>query len=394
MDFDSHLHMHIYIRIHIHRKRKQRATILVETSGDTGPAAVAAVKSLESVDIFCLYPKGRVSPVQELQLTTVDSPNVRVFRTHGDTDEQAEVLKSIFMDAAFVKKHNICSINSINWARIMAQSAYYFWAYLQLRPRVDGEVDFVVPTGAFGNSCGGFVAKTMGLPIRHIVCATNANDAVHRALTHGDLAQRGNLQTVSPAMDIQFAYNLERAIYFSCNGDSATVRRYMGAVEANRKRPGISLDPLLLRRLQQTFRTTSVSDEETLHAMQKLWKRTGYVACPHSACAIYAAEAMGLSGTGGTFGGNTSESNGSNVPAVCVLTAHPAKFEDAVAAAIGEENVPEDIPEVKRLKSLPDDKFTALRRAEQEGGAANRTKLEWMMKIRAAVEARAAAVTS
>merc|ERR1719272_571649 len=146
-------------------RRGTKANILVETSGDTGPAAVAAVKACPHVEIFCLYPSGRVSPVQELQLITVDSPNVHVYRSEGNTDEQAEVLKEIFMDEAWVKQHNICSINSINWGRITAQSSYYIWSYLQMRPAVDGPVNFIIPTGALGNALGGFIAKKMGTPI-------------------------------------------------------------------------------------------------------------------------------------------------------------------------------------------------------------------------------------
>ena len=186
-------------------KRNARANVLVETSGDTGPAAVAAVRGCPYVDIFCLYPSGRVSPVQELQLITVDEPNVHVYQTEGNTDEQAEVLKEIFMDEEFMAKFNVCSINSINWARIAAQSSYYVWAYLQMCPAVDRVCDFVIPTGAFGNSMGGYLAKRMGLPIGTMVCATNANDIVARTLTTGLMKYGENEQTVSPAMDIQFA---------------------------------------------------------------------------------------------------------------------------------------------------------------------------------------------
>jgi threonine synthase len=206
----------------------------VETSGDTGPAAVAAVKSCPHVEIYCLYPSGRVSPVQELQLVTVDSPNVHVYKSECNTDEQADLLKEIFMDVAWVKRHNVCSINSINWGRITAQSSYYIWSYLQLRPAVDGLVNFIVPTGAFGNALGGFVAKQMGVPIGTIVCATNANDAVHRCLSRGDLSIGTNLETLSPAMDIQFAYNLERLLYYVCNQNCEVVAKYMTEFEANR----------------------------------------------------------------------------------------------------------------------------------------------------------------
>lgn len=186
-------------------KSGRHANIIVETSGDTGPAAIAGVAGCEHADIFCLYPCGRVTDVQELQMITASASNVHVFRTEGDTDEQAEALKLLFSDGAFMARHDVCSINSINWARVMTQSAYYFWACLQVRPNMDGSVHFVVPTGAFGNAVGGLIAKLMGAPVGRIVCATNANDVVHRTISHGDLSIAPNVPTISPAMDIQFA---------------------------------------------------------------------------------------------------------------------------------------------------------------------------------------------
>jgi threonine synthase len=179
-------------------QRGAHANVIVETSGDTGPAAIAGVAGCEHVDIFCLYPHGRVSDVQELQMVTWgDATNVHVFRTEGDTDEQAEALKLLFSDSAFMAKHNVVSINSINWARIMVQSSYYFWAYLQCAPKADRPVHFFVPTGAFGNAVGGLVAKLMGVPIGRIVCATNSNDVVHRTSTPA-LAFRNPAQPTAP----------------------------------------------------------------------------------------------------------------------------------------------------------------------------------------------------
>jgi threonine synthase len=179
-------------------KRGEKAKILVETSGDTGPAAIAGVKNCPHVEIFCLYPNGRVSSVQELQMISVQNSNVHVYRTEGDCDEQASVLKEIFSDQDFVGRNNICSVNSINWMRIAAQSSYYVWAYLQLVDAscIGSKVNFIIPTGAFGNAMGGFLAKKMGLPINKIVCATNANDIVHRVLSSGDMNMGANVQVV------------------------------------------------------------------------------------------------------------------------------------------------------------------------------------------------------
>lgn len=178
--------------------QNKKAKIVVETSGDTGPAAIYGVRGCKNVDIFCLYPAGRVSAVQELQMITIPDENVHVYRTQGDTDEQASVLKELFRDEQFVQEQNICSVNSINWARIAAQSSYFVWSYLQLCERSTiafGEpVNYVIPTGAFGNAMGAFLARRMGLPIGRIYCATNANDIVHRTLTTGDMSMGTNVQ--------------------------------------------------------------------------------------------------------------------------------------------------------------------------------------------------------
>ena len=179
-------------------KQNKKAKIVVETSGDTGPAAIYGVRGCSNVEIFCLYPQGRVSAVQELQMVTIQDANVHVYRTQGDTDEQASVLKELFRDEAFVQAQSICSVNSINWVRIAAQSSYFVWSYLELVRRGEVEcgvpINYVIPTGAFGNAMGAFLAKRMGLPIGRIICATNANDIVHRTLTKGDMSMGANVQ--------------------------------------------------------------------------------------------------------------------------------------------------------------------------------------------------------
>lgn len=344
-------------------KQNRCANVVVETSGDTGPAAVSAVSGLENLNIFCLYPHGRVSPVQELQLTTVDSPNVFVFATEGNTDEQAEALKMLFLDSEFMEAYNVCSINSINFGRIMAQSCYYFWAYLQARPNIDGPVDFVVPSGAFGNAMGGFLAKQMGLPIGKIVCATNANDIVHRTLSAGDMFMGENKKTISPAMDIQFAYNLERMLYFASKQNPEVVRGYMMELESNHR--GVQLDELLVQQIKQTFTSMSISDGDTLLTMTRVFKEYSYALCPHSAIGVCAAEMM--------------KADLAVNPVICVLTAHPAKFEETLAAA-GIASTPH--PVVEKLRKLPNDKFQWLR----AHGKASREKIqEWSQVVKTVV---------
>eukprot|EP00941_MAST-03F_sp_MAST-3F-sp1_P003959 g3959.t1 len=323
-------------------RKNRRATIIVETSGDTGPAAVAAVKSCPYVSIFCLYPHGRVSPVQELQLTTVDSPNVHVFRTEGNTDEQAEALKKIFMDKQFAKEYNVCSINSINFARIMAQSSYYVWVCTKMLPEATGRlVDFVVPSGAMGNAVGGFLAKCMGAPVGTIHCATNANDIVFRTLKYGDMSYGTNVPTVSPAMDIQFAYNLERVLYFASNENHRLVNHIMKTFEKNR---GVKIGDMLLGKLQNVFTAMSVTDEETLATIQKVYRQNNYVLCPHSAIGVFAFDCI--------------QRKNNSSPMVAVLTANPAKFEHTIEKA----GVPQvSSPTVDALKKLPCDRFSWLR---------------------------------
>ena len=350
----------------------RHANILVETSGDTGPAAIDAVRGCEHVDIYCLYPEGRITSVQEMQMTTVDAPNVHVFQTKGNTDEQAEVLKELFGDKAFVEANAICSINSINWARILAQSTYYVWAYLKLYPEVDGVVDFSVPTGACGNAVGGLLAKKMGLPIGTILCATNANDIVHRTFETGDMTMQENQETVSPAMDIQMAYNMERIIYFATGGDVECVREVMASVEDPAVR-GAQLRPELLATLRKHFVSCSVSDEETETAISRVQSDHGFTLCPHSAVGVHAAH----------FAADASYSAALRGDAlVCVLTAHPAKFPDVVQRATALPLAAFTTASVEGMRKLPADNFTVL---AKEGPA---WREEWKRTLQAAVAAR------
>ena len=358
------------------RKRGEHANIIVETSGDTGPAAIAGVAGLKNCDIFVLYPYGRISPVQELQMITWgDTSNVHVYRTEGDTDEQAEALKLLFSNREFMATHKVVSINSINWARVMVQSTYYFWAYLQLRPLVDGPVHFAVPTGAFGNSVGGLVAKTMGLPIGKILCATNANDVVHRTITRGDLSIAPNVMTVSPAMDIQFAYNVERMLYLVSGGDTTVTAKYMMAAQ---QRKPIPLPMDLLKKVQQTFLSFAVTDEETCGTMASVYRESGLTLDPHSAVGVHAARLSHIKAVMRMGDAPSSEA----APICCVLTAHPAKFEDACAKA----GVPvATCDKVERLKTIRH-AFEWLRAPPK-----NVNKLEaWAAHIKRAVEEAAA----
>eukprot|EP01038_Epipyxis_sp_PR26KG_P006735 gene6735-9229_t len=322
---------------YILRAKNERATIVVETSGDTGPAAIAGVRGCNNVDIHCLYPKGRVSSVQELQMITIPDSNVFVYQTDGDSDEQASVLKELFSDQKFVDDHRICSVNSINWLRIAAQSSYYVWAYLQIyknKATIGTPVNFIIPTGAFGNAMSGYLAKKMGVPIGNIICATNKNDIVHRTISTGDMSMGANVQTESPAMDIQFAYNLERMLYYICNENPDILNPIMRELERQfafeKEAKGVQLDSIIVNRIKETFLSCSIDDNRTMQTISEFYSKYKYLLCPHSAIGVCA-------------GLNNFYELSRSIKTVCVLTAHPVKFESCIVKAIG--SYPESIPE-------------------------------------------------
>lgn len=359
-------------------KKGKKATIIVETSGDTGPAAIAGVRGCKNVNIFCLYPYQRVSDVQELQMITVDEENVFVYRTEGNSDLQASVLKEIFSDKEFVEKYNVCSVNSINWARIAAQSSYYVWAFVELyfnRGLSNGDtsphLNFVIPTGAFGNAMGGYIAKLMGVPIGKIICATNKNDIVHRTISSGDLRMAENYQTESPAMDIQFAYNLERMLFYVTGQDTVVVSTIMDQLEKQYSYSdganGVTLDAAIVEKVQAVFASIAVSDLDTLVTIKNFHSAHNIVLCPHSAVGVYAAL--------GPFKGLTQ-----TVTTICVLTAHPAKFESAVVKALG--HMPVTSSKVDEMRTSAQ-KFEWLRIPQVDQAI---WRGEWIRRIKSDVE--------
>jgi threonine synthase len=297
--------------------------------------------------------------------------------------KQASVLKELFEDKAFIRSHGICSINSINWARIAVQSTYYVWAYLRLFDSCTSrildesaiglqEVVFCVPTGAFGNAMGGFIAKQMGVPIHRIICATNANDIVHRCLTTGDLSMGANIETYSPAMDIQFAYNLERMLYYICNQNPVAIRDIMAAIdkqfafiEASR---GVILDPIVLAKIKSIFVSCSVSDEQTLHTISQVRSSFGVELCPHSAIGVHAAS-------------ETFASLASQFPTFCVLTANASKFEETFAKAT--DHSPHLREDVIAMRSLPV-KFSRLEKTALD----NNWREKWIDQLKSDITLR------
>ena len=297
------------------KRSGERVTIVGATSGDTGSAAIEAFRGLDAVDVFILYPHGRVSEVQRRQMTTPAEPNVHALAVDGDFDDCQARVKDMFNDFEFRDGVRLAGVNSINWARVLAQVVYYFSSAVSLgsplRP-----VSFTVPTGNFGDIFAGYIAKKMGLPIEKLVVATNQNDILHRCLTTGAYKTEGVTPSISPSMDIQVSSNFERALFDAYGRDGAAVTQLM----AELKTGGFTVSQGALEMLQDTFASGRVSEEETSATIKRTFAQTGEILCPHSAIGVKVAEDQGISAT----------------PMITLATAHPAKFPDAVEAACGQ----------------------------------------------------------
>ena len=295
-------------------RSNKRITIVGATSGDTGSAAIEAFRGLSNVDVFILFPYGRVSPVQQRQMTTPVEANVHALALDGDFDDCQARLKDMFNDFAFRDEVALAGVNSINWARVLVQVVYYFTAAVSLGAP-ERAVSFTVPTGNFGDIFAGFIAKSMGLPIEQLVIATNQNDILHRALTTGRYEMDGLKASISPSMDIQISSNFERALFFAYGQDGAAVAALMEELKAT---GGFTIAPAPLAALRALYASGRVSEAETTEAIKAERARSGEILCPHSAVGVAVANAH--IGT---------------VPMITLATAHPAKFPDAVEAAIG-----------------------------------------------------------
>jgi len=301
---------------HFTAKRGQKLTILGATSGDTGSAAIEGNRGRDNVTIYMLHPKGRVSEVQRRQMTTVLEDNVVNIAVEGNFDDCQALVKACFNDLAFRDRVGLTAVNSINWARVMAQIVYYFTS-AAARGAPDREITYTVPTGNFGDIFAGYIAKSMGLPIRQLVIATNKNDILARALQSGAYRADGVEATLSPSMDIQVSSNFERLIFDLAGRDAAEVRAYMETLAAEK---GFDLKQGHLEALRASFAASQADDALTAKVMADLYKASGYVADPHTAVGLASAAVC-----------NTDPS----VPMVTLSTAHPAKFGAAVLEATG-----------------------------------------------------------
>jgi threonine synthase len=243
---------------HVLAERGQRATIIGATSGDTGGAAIEAFRGRENTDIFILFPRGKVSPVQQRQMTTVADANVHALAVEGTFDDCQALVKAMFNDHAFRDRMNLSGVNSINWARIMAQIVYYFTAATSLGAP-DRDISFTVPTGNFGDIFAGYAAKRMGLPIRRLVIATNENDILARTLATGRYEMAGVKATTSPSMDIQISSNFERLVFEACGRDAVTVSRLMAGLSQS---GAFTLPEKAIVAIKRDFAAASTSEAE------------------------------------------------------------------------------------------------------------------------------------
>jgi threonine synthase len=297
------------------KRRGDRVTIIGATSGDTGSAAIEAFRGLDAVDVFILFPHGRVSDVQRRQMTTPVEPNVHALALDGDFDDCQARVKDAFNHFDFRDRVRLAGVNSINWARVLAQVVYYFTAATALGAP-HRAVSFTVPTGNFGDIFAGYIAQRMGLPIDRLVIATNRNDILHRTLETGAYTKSGVEPTISPSMDIQVSSNFERVLFDVYDRDGAAVADQMKMLAETGSFP---ISQGALARLRELFDSGRASEDETRATITRAFAHTGEVLCPHTAVGVKVA----------------AERADPAVPMVTLATAHPAKFPDAVEAAIG-----------------------------------------------------------
>lgn len=296
------------------KRKDQKVVILGATSGDTGSAALEGCRHSDNVDIFILHPHQRVSEVQRRQMTTVLGDNVHNIAVKGNFDDCQRILKAAFADQSFLPQgRQLVAVNSINWARIMAQIVYYFYASLQLggphRP-----VSFSVPTGNFGDIYAGYLAMQMGLPIKQLIIATNSNDILHRFMSSNDYSQGELKHTLSPSMDIMVSSNFERYLFDLFGRDGKALADFMSSTGVGDQK----IDPARWKKAQEVFASARVDDETTCEVIREIFAETEFLIDPHTAIGVKAARECNAD---------------SSVPMICLATAHPVKFADAVTKA-------------------------------------------------------------
>ena len=319
-------------------QRNQRVMIVGATSGDTGSAAIDGVKGCKNVDIVILYPNGRVSDVQRRQMTTITSPNVHTVAVDGTFDDCQDLVKAMFNDAPFREANSLSAVNSINWARVMAQTVYYFTALETL----GRSASFSVPTGNFGNVLAGWIAKQMGADIEKLIVGSNSNDILTRFFETHSMDMLPVVPTLSPSMDIQVSSNFERLLFEMNNRDGGATTEQLNRFRQSGK---LSVEPdQYAKWIAPMFRAHRANNDETLAVMKRIYGESGMLVDPHTAVGIASAEACAEPG----------------VPTITLATAHPAKFPDAVKRATGvHPDLPDHVADLfdreERIVNLPND---------------------------------------
>ncbi|MDG0969670.1 MAG: threonine synthase [Porticoccaceae bacterium] len=320
-------------------KRQQKVVIMGATSGDTGSAAIEGCRRCENIDIFILHPHERVSDVQRRQMTTVRADNIHNIALQGNFDDCQNLVKASFSDQSFLPDgRQLVAVNSINWARIMAQIVYYFWASLRLGGP-QKTVSFSVPTGNFGDIFAGYLASKMGLPIERLVIATNQNDILHRCLSRNDHRTLPLTESLAPSMDIMISSNFERLLFDLYDRDGAVISQLMKDAKAG----SMMLSDKALTKARQLFASFRCDDQGMVDVIRNTYENTGYLLDPHTAIGLAAAKEC---------------SSGDQIPMITLATAHPAKFPDAVKRA-GYPNDPE-LPEHMADLFEREERFTVL----------------------------------
>ena len=347
---------------HVLAARGERRTVVVATSGDTGGAAVEAFRDRSQLDVIVLFPNGRISQVQRRMITTADAANIHALAVDGTFDDCQAIVKGLFNHAAFRDRVRLSGVNSINWARIVAQTVYYFTAAVSLGAP-HRKIAFTVPTGNFGDIYAGYVAMRLGLPVDRLIIATNVNDILTRTLATGTYELRDVVPTTSPSMDIQVASNFERLLFDAYDRDANAVRALMRSLAQSHR---FALSARALSQIRTLFTADRADEQEVAATMRAVRRETGHLVDPHTAVAIAVAE---------------KETRDPTVPMVVLATAHPAKFPDAVEAACGvRPQLPEWLSDLnqrpERITALPADQAAVERfvlatsRAAQEGAVA------------------------
>lgn len=351
------------------QKEKSRATVVVGTSGDTGGSAIQSAKGLPGLDVVVVYPRGRITAVQEKHMISCLEDNVHVFAADGSSDDIDQPLRRLFADQDLVKTHGLMSLNSVNWSRVMVQLAHFIYAYLELSGIESAggadtdlpELEMVVPTGGAGNIAAGTIVKLMGLPLR-LVAMVNSNDIVHRTVTTGDFSMAAHVtQTLAPAIDIQDPYNMERVFWLLLNRDGASVKTMMEEFQHSQRH---ALPEERHQLLSQVLSSGSVADQGILETMRRCWEDNQYVLCPHTAVAVW----------------HHYHCRHGAEPRCYIATASPAKFETAVQKAGLTFDPPEAVKALDKLRT----RYQKLERSGSWSSDWEQSLREWIGRVRSA----------